>query len=906
MAIMGKPVWAIVCGAIRQDFELYSTLAMLCDYRSKGMLDGIVISTWKGEPDNLPGLREKLKTLDISIVELNTLDEDISKYASLNFSRQAYQLKAGLDYIPNDVFVLKCRTDLSQKLFTKMEDLLRGEVDMTIGNHGSWQAPLNYRIAVMCLTIAQLFWFVDQIFIGYKADLYKMIRFDATVQYQRAAGPDMAFFFNIFADEYPIIREIILLTNKGTLFFNANIIVNRLQEYYADREQEKEDFQLPGAFNKLYALYFVILNNCFCVASPIRKEISKFNIIDAFLCDKIIGMTRDEAREAVINNTEVLRMIVNGGCLPTSGYLKLKNEIEKLREPMYAYRMSISEEDYNETSKWVKQYLKYDPSKQLFFSRQRKQDQEKSFDFEGTLDVLFPDISSDKKQASEMHTVMRNICFNKERPFYKAIIDNYDSLKHVDEDLFASAFSASTRSSLPFVLKYCAKELYFRKVPPKHEEKYRYIFERFKTTKHFYHKPITSDLLCALYYSGKYFEENGDPQPAKSFFAFISEYIDGKAVLSPEQIGYAASALQMIKDVASARYSEYQDNLEIRYMINFLYDEFGEDAFSAEAAEYLAPYFVERKHGRRFMLGEPDAYAQLLQAARKVRRQSEAQRMVNLLLREKSSQVLRLREEASGVIKSLLERFFIPDSCLLRLGCAGKQESVELDGAEINTEEDFVLLLRLLYADGRIGEMFERLSELCGDDMFRRFALFLFERMEREPRIRFFTTKRTPVSLDLWIADDKFIKKRIDEKLLTVHNNDWLPWIYSDAASPSKYAAFLRWEEKKKTLIFNAELAADRNPAKVQLLSYYRNKYNSGINTDARIVRLVRKTWPVDSPQMLEKAVDQALDEFCSVGDKLSASADKVKDDPFFDAPFTQKEVNIWTRLTNWLHDQRL
>lgn len=49
MAIMGKKVWAIVCGAIRQEFELYTTLAMLCDYRSKGLLEGIVISTWKGK-----------------------------------------------------------------------------------------------------------------------------------------------------------------------------------------------------------------------------------------------------------------------------------------------------------------------------------------------------------------------------------------------------------------------------------------------------------------------------------------------------------------------------------------------------------------------------------------------------------------------------------------------------------------------------------------------------------------------------------------------------------------------------------------------------------------------------------------------------------------------------------------
>ena len=94
-------VWAIVCGAVRQEFELYSILSYLCEYRAKGLIEGIVLSTWVGEVDNVKNLREKLKFLDIHLVEIWPLSEEVSQYTNLNYTRQATQLLNGLRNIPD-------------------------------------------------------------------------------------------------------------------------------------------------------------------------------------------------------------------------------------------------------------------------------------------------------------------------------------------------------------------------------------------------------------------------------------------------------------------------------------------------------------------------------------------------------------------------------------------------------------------------------------------------------------------------------------------------------------------------------------------------------------------------------------------------------------------------------------
>lgn len=108
-----KPVWAVMLGTIRDQVEFNLILTQLIDWRNKDKIEAIIFSTWRGEIDKFAGLREKLKSANIYIVESTPIDNMIQdmKSVSSNYMRQSRQLKSALDHVPDDVVVLKTRTD---------------------------------------------------------------------------------------------------------------------------------------------------------------------------------------------------------------------------------------------------------------------------------------------------------------------------------------------------------------------------------------------------------------------------------------------------------------------------------------------------------------------------------------------------------------------------------------------------------------------------------------------------------------------------------------------------------------------------------------------------------------------------------------------------------------------------
>lgn len=873
MAIMGKPVWAVMCGAIRSDFELYTALAQLCEYRSCGLLDGIVISTWKGEVDRLPNLRKKLNELDIYLIELDPVDEDLGKFCNLNFARQAYQLKNGLDFVPEDVFVLKCRTDHNGHLIQKFVNyVLQKNVDLSIGVHGAWHTNLNYRIAVYYSPLFWVFWMLDRVFLGYKPDLYRMISFDnVVVKYGCDIPPDMAFFFNAFLGEYPLLGEIWQLTRRTKLFFEGRPILRGLQAFYAQADQKKEDFELPEALNKFFALYFVILENCFYPTNVYKKKIKPFYIADVFLTNTSIGMS-NSGRPSLFVNIEILYMIINGKCLPTKGYIKLYNEINKLKDPKYAYKMHITRDDYKEMNIWIKNILKIDPGKVLEWTDPAPS-QRKDLDFSKSLDILYSDHPSVVNNSDTFHAIMKNICFCSKIPFHKSLINNYKYLKKIDRDIYDSSIMALSRNELPYIYKFIAKELYNKRFSNTRENDYVFIFKRFEQTSLFYKLPMLPEMYAALYYYGKYAEEHGNTYTAKRFHNFLMKWAND--TVCPEQKSYADASLVLIKKIVSKRYREYRDNIQIQYMIDFLLDEFGEFAFTSDAAEFLGEYLAERTYGRPFMLGQPDAYTLLLQGAQTARN-SNVKSILRLLLREMSSQPEEIREKAKKTLAELKNRFSLPDSSLLYAAMLTEGDPIPFQTDDIKTEEDFVLFLRLLCMNGCISKNRAKLMALCGDIAFRRFALAFFERLENRPEIRFFTVRPTPEGLSLWIYYKNFMETGYDNRLVPDFDAQGLPWPFADAASPSKFAAFLRWEQVKNRIGYSIEVYASKNKEKDQLLLLMQQKRPMYIDLDDRCIKLERKNLTVNRLEDISSAVNSALDSFCEIGEHLTACAQKL------------------------------
>lgn len=899
MSIMGKPVWAVVCGAIRQDFEFYSTLAMLCEYRSKGMLDGIVISTWKGQPDNLPGLRGKLKRLNINVQELDQPDAFLDKYAHIGFSVQGFQLRVGLDFVPDDVFVLRCRTDFSEQDIKLSYDLLAGNVDLTLGKHGQMYSGLHYKIAVGRFTVARIFWFTDRCFLGYKADLYKMVNMKISMlEFGMRFCPDMAFFFNVFASEYPIFGEMEKLARKSSVLFeNNNLMTKRLREYFEGGEGNREEFALPTLLNKVFGLYFIVMYNCFYEITQQKKTVEELDIYDVFLGNKEGGMTRESTCEAVIRDPEIIRRIINGECKQTEGYRKLYREICSMATPGYAEKMRITQADYEEYAAWVRDVLKLDPSKVLSWSFP-KVDRMENVHFEEALEILFEE--REYKSIRKFHEVMYDICFTKKRSYYPAIVDNLERLKKVDGDLYEAAMAASVRTDWPFVLQYVAKSLYFNQVSQARVDSYKFIFDNNVGNDHFFKLPMAAGILCTNYYYGKYAEEHGDSKYAQKFYTFVLKEYGQKE--KPVDGLYSEAALRAIKEYANAHFTELDSNTSASNAVIFLLDEFGKDALSPEAAEYLEQFAAERKHALPFKMGQPDAYEQLMSGARKALGKREARTVFNLLLREWPRQPERIRTDALKVMREVKDRFFIEDSCLLRAASLGEKEALELRTDEIASDKDFVTLLDVLVKKNRLAGEYDALLCLCKGNLFRTFALEVFSRLEKDPDVLFFSKKDSPAGLELWLGYKKFLDTELDKQLLPVHNNEWIPWSYGENAAPSRFAGFLCYEAKVNKMLYSIEFATDSYKEKERLLKLVGQDDSLRYDPAARIVRLQKKLLPAKNPNELRKDIDTALSDFHMIGDKLVASAENAAELPLFEAPFREEELSSWKRIAKWLH----
>ena len=865
MAIMGKPVWAVMCGAIRQDFELYATAAMLCGYRAEGMIDGIVVSTWTGEPDNIPGLREKLERLGIDVVESGPIDEALGRYTNLNFARQEYQLKAGLDHLPDDVFVLKCRTDFSEQNIKVILENIRGPVDLSIGEHGAWSCGLNYRIVVSRFPVTRAFWLIDRGFVAYKPDMLKMLAFENTMlKYGTLLEPDIAFFLDPFVNEYPVLGEMLKLTRNSYLVKRNDVLTQRLKKYYGKHEEEMGAFSLPAAYNKFYALYFVLLRNCFYLAAAKKKKIGRVALADVFLGSRNIGMVSDATCPSVFSDPELLRVITEGGCVPTEGYLKLYREIDRLKWPGYAQRTHITREDYLEACEWTGRYLALDPTQVLSWDGVDAPASNNT-GFFGAMDRLFSEYRLTEGESRAFRSVMYDVCFDPGRHFYKALTDRLHDLDGINGELLRSALPAAARSEIPSVLERCAADLYEGNVPPDRVGYYRYIFERYDRSPGFFFK---MPKIASLYYYAKFSEAEGSTRFSQDVYDVFSRVF--APVDAPKDASYAELLVEVLAKAANERYGEYASNADVRSAIDFLYDKFP-DRIAKEAAAYLAPYFAWRKYARPFLLGEADAFPRLLSAAERAKDRTEAECVLGLLLREKSAQEPETRERADRAIRTLTERFALPDTCLLRADRLGTGEIFEADPAEIATDEQFVTLLRLLADKKDLAANRERLAPLCGENGFRRLALAVFERLETTEELGYAALKTAPRGNELWLVHRGYMRSGFDERLVHPRADNGVPWPNPETALPSCLGAFFRLERER--LVFSVQFAAGLSRDKELLLGDLAGQTGAAIDTDLRCVSLLDRRYPAERPETLRAAVDGALDGFCEIGRRLSLSA---------------------------------
>lgn len=168
--------WALVTGAVRSELYLRITMVKLCDMRAKGQLEGIVLSTWKGEiaPDSI--LKNQLTALEIKIVETEAIDINAEIVNNvLGLERQRVLIDNGLKIIPFDSFVIRLRTDFNSDIRVLFDLFDQEQYDDYALEYGKFPVNFKYKIYVREYCAKHIFYPNDRFFYGQREDLKKLM-----------------------------------------------------------------------------------------------------------------------------------------------------------------------------------------------------------------------------------------------------------------------------------------------------------------------------------------------------------------------------------------------------------------------------------------------------------------------------------------------------------------------------------------------------------------------------------------------------------------------------------------------------------------------------------------------------------------------------------------------------------
>lgn len=252
-----RSVWAMVCGTIRDQVDFSLIMDYLLKCRQQGIIQGIVVSTWVHEFDDLGDLQMKLAMNNVEVVMSPTNNHVVGdmKANSVNYWRQAKQMQAALDLIPTDAIVLKTRTDRALPTTRKLMAMLDEPDPLPLvaeqaKSKGFTQIPqvFTHQIAIFKARTGRILQFTDFAFMGYSKDIRKLLNFDITdFTFTRGLVANIQFFIYPFIREYPIIRDYYRVIDFYPLLKDLAVYT------------QKGGNQFPKFLERVYAVYFALL-----------------------------------------------------------------------------------------------------------------------------------------------------------------------------------------------------------------------------------------------------------------------------------------------------------------------------------------------------------------------------------------------------------------------------------------------------------------------------------------------------------------------------------------------------------------------------------------------------------------------------------------------------------------------
>lgn len=160
----------VITGRLRDIGDAYATLRKATELRDEGLLETLVLSTWRGEIDQFAGLREDLVASGVAIVESDCPPQTIKPFGMWVSWIQAAALQRGIDAAGDADCILKLRTD---KCASYME-MFRPALQDTPLPSGRL-SPLRGIVSVRMARAAIPLHVSDIIYYGFRSDIEAMI-----------------------------------------------------------------------------------------------------------------------------------------------------------------------------------------------------------------------------------------------------------------------------------------------------------------------------------------------------------------------------------------------------------------------------------------------------------------------------------------------------------------------------------------------------------------------------------------------------------------------------------------------------------------------------------------------------------------------------------------------------------
>ena len=158
----------LITGAIREPIEFLATVDHALGLVRQGRATRVLVSTWTGQLNSLPGMAAKLHEAGVQVVE-SAAPEDIGKGAA---HAQLKSAVVGLLACPPGSRVLRCRTDKTLKVMAGLEHVLDHELPPaeTIGRYPS---PFRRKVVILGYSSTAFLWMSDFCYLGLREDLLR-------------------------------------------------------------------------------------------------------------------------------------------------------------------------------------------------------------------------------------------------------------------------------------------------------------------------------------------------------------------------------------------------------------------------------------------------------------------------------------------------------------------------------------------------------------------------------------------------------------------------------------------------------------------------------------------------------------------------------------------------------------